>query len=126
MSTTLIINKTKDVLMLKLRSHNSDTKIATIQRDGHHGMLVKANETYREFVLQGNHGGCGNEQLIVTSDELYDNESITIIESTDGKLCLHQVARESLDDPERRPPAPAVEPTLWFAWIKRLWLMILP
>nr|PNR52008.1 hypothetical protein PHYPA_008382 [Physcomitrium patens] len=122
MSTTLIINKTKDVL--KLRSHNSDTEIATIQRDGHYSMLVNANETYCEFVLQGSHGGSGTEQLIVTSDELCDNERITINESTYGKLCLHQVERGSLDNPERGPPARAVQPTSWFAWIKRPWVML--
>ncbi|KAG0607611.1 hypothetical protein M758_8G042500 [Ceratodon purpureus] len=113
-STTLFVNKTGDMVKMKVGNSQYSSDIASIEGGGEYRMHVNMNDTYREFMVGIGDGG---KKAIVSSDDCCDYQCITIKE-VNGEIDL-------LREPRQQATASVVEGTAaakrpWFTW--KLWV----
>lgn len=111
-NTTLFVNKTRDMVKMKVGNSQYSSDLASIEGGGgEYRMHVNMNDTYREFMV-----GIGSEgkRVIVTSDDCCDFQCITIKE-VNGQIDLlrepRQQATSSANTAAKRP---------WFTW--KMWV----
>jgi len=100
---TVIVNRTRQELVLRVGNHNCFAKVATIVDGGEHKIEIDVNWTYQEFCLEPTNAGLVLQKIILSSDDCCDFELMTVTIS-EGKLQLEKVARgQTNDDIDHRP-----------------------
>lgn len=88
-AVTEIVNKTQQVLNMKVGNHHYFVDFAKIGKGAKHVMQVDYNDTYQEFLMGSDRTG---KDLIVTSDDCCDYKCITITE-VDGQFDVERIPR---------------------------------
>uniref|UniRef100_A0A7I3ZXG5 DUF7748 domain-containing protein n=2 Tax=Physcomitrium patens TaxID=3218 RepID=A0A7I3ZXG5_PHYPA len=86
---TEVVNNTQQVLHMSVVNGRCCADFAKIERGLTHTIEVDCNDTYMEYSMGPDPSG---NDLIVTSDDLWDYKRITITE-LDGKLDVHRELR---------------------------------
>lgn len=94
MSTTEINNQTSFPLKVQVTNSVYKSDLTIVKAGGKYVIDVDFNGTYREFVMGVNNNSVKN--LMVSSDDLCDNKSITITEE-DGELQVHKESRHEIE-----------------------------
>ena len=94
MSMTEINNQTTFPLKVQVTNSGYKSDLTIVRAGGKYVIDVDFNATYREFVMGVNNNSMKN--LMVSSDDLCDNKSITITEE-DGELQVHKESRHESD-----------------------------
>lgn len=96
MSTTEINNQTTFPLKVQVTHSVYKSDLTIVKAGGKYVIDVDFNGTYREFVMGVNNNN-SMKNLMVSSDDLCDNKSITITEE-DGELQVHKESRHEAFD----------------------------
>ncbi|KAG0561104.1 hypothetical protein KC19_9G037500 [Ceratodon purpureus] len=114
--TTVIDNRTGEVMILKVGNQNCFAELGTIGVGGEYKVEIDVNWTYQEFSLQPAKGR-GLKKIIVSSDDCCDFERLTVTESG-GEFQVDKVARGQSNS---RVPSIINSWRRYFTWPKFNW-----
>lgn len=103
-ATTEIRNQTPFRLKVQVGNAQYKSDLTTVEAGGKYVIGVDMNGTYHEYHLAGDDS---TKNLILSSDDLCDNKSITIKEEA-GKLQVHKESRSHGDQQQDGTTSSAV------------------
>ena len=116
--STVIANRTGEVLILKVGNQNCLAKLGTIAVGGEHKVDLDVNWTYQEFSLEQFKQGV-TKKIVVSSDDCCDFERLTVTESR-GEFQVDKVARGQKSDAPHDVPLIS-NWSSFFTWPKLSW-----
>jgi hypothetical protein len=90
MGSTEVVNHTSKAMKVKVGFNHVFRDLTTVEKDGVYRIAVDPNSTYQQFCMGEDVAG---KPIIVDSDQLVDNMSITIAESDGGNFQVLKVPR---------------------------------
>ncbi|XP_073387212.1 uncharacterized protein [Physcomitrium patens] len=105
---TRVVNRTKQRLTLRIGLHNRFTKLAVIEIGEEYKVKTGLHWTYQELTLET---GIFAKKLVISTDDCFESERITIHDLPGGKLEANKVPRTQV-------PTSEVERTdsTWDSW----------
>lgn len=113
--STQIRNGTKHVMKVLVGSGRHISELATVEAGGKYVIAVDYNATYREYTVGVDAPGL--EKFVVSSDDLCDNNCITIKEEG-SKLTVQKEPRQSTTAPASGTTSKALKKHSWLpSWM---------